>query len=343
MRKTLCSCAAVFAVALLAITLSGCAGSPSSIAGSTGVIPAGNNSSTARSGSQASSSGIHTLDLALGDNTYAQHSARDLDSYDDSEWWTNGGSYGLVGGDPTNTCRTRVCPQSVISTPIEIITGGQHSRAVANCGTRACVGTNEGPGSDLFSNGRSKPASKNSGVQTMSLSFGQPHMDITCYYLEVTPGVMDPAHDTPLGCDYIDFGGNEVTGPGGGPGFDQGVHGGVGLPGSTCGDNTSMSIGQQFIPYNSNQVITVTGISSVWSNGTLVGWIYNGSDGNRYAGTNPVAEPSPVEPWNGPLMSKYFGFGAINPPPDTSIAQMASGQQPSGGAKALKCHTRTQG
>ncbi len=164
------------------------------------------------------------------------------------------------------------------------------------------------------------------------------HMDITCYYREVTPGVEGPAHDIPLGCDYIDFYGNEVTGPDGAPGFSSGVHGGVPLAGSSC-DNAGVAIGGGFIPYpGSGSQVYVTSESGVWSYGTNVGWLYMGSDGNQYAQANTAAEPFGMPTASGYLLMEFFGFPALYAP-DTSVVKMPAGQHLTHTARPAKCHT----
>lgn len=177
------------------------------------------------------------------------------------------------------------------------------------------------------------------------MSFGPPYMQITCYYLEVTPGVKDPAHDIPLGCTYVDFYGQTIGSTTTGGAYDPGVHGGGGLKGSKTCSSPPEAIGDTFIPKDSNQAITITGMNSVWDGGEKIGWIYQGSDGNRYARVDPgISYPIGIV---GPLAVSYymirdFGFGLTSAPTDTQIAKIPAGQKLSNGAKALQCFTNGQ-
>lgn len=172
----------------------------------------------------------------------------------------------------------------------------------------------------------------------------------TCYFEENTPGIQDPANDKPLGCDPPDVTGYYIPDTGGPEMI--GAH--VGKPGAVPCDNQSRSIGESFV--FQGKEITITDVNQVWapagtSGGSmLVGWIYQGSDGQAYGqinmnaaanasnrlGTNGVANNWMGIYFNGAPdpFTNAASFGAIFP------VSASQGHRTNGGARALKCYTR---
>lgn len=238
-----------------------------------------------------------TMSLSLGANTYSNTHARPLDSGDDSTWWANGGSYGQVSGGGSG-CHTNVCPNlSVIPT----------------------------------SQATSRHSGGSSTIQPMNLG-GTMYLDTICYYQEVTPGIEDPAHDTPLGCDFVDFYGNEIS-SGGQPGFDPSVHGGS--PGERLAFSCSSAPetqGDTFI--FDGKVIAVYDENSLWENNAEVGWLYKGSDGNIYIQANYASQPG---------ISFGAGLGifsiSVSTPGGYSEIEKYPGKLPTG-VRNARCITR---
>lgn len=240
------------------------------------------------------------MSLSLGANTYSNAHARPLDSGDDSTWWANGGSYGQVSGTGGSGCRTNVCPNLSVAPTSQTNTTSRHSAG-------------------------------SSTIQPMNLG-GTMYMNTICYYQEVTPGIEDPAHDTPLGCDFIDFYGNEIS-SGGQPGFDPSVHGGS--PGEKLAFSCSSAPetqGDTFI--FDGKVIAVYDENSLWENNAEVGWLYKGSDGNIYIQANYASQPG---------ISFGAGLGifsiSVSTPGGYSEIEKYPGKLPTG-VRNARCITR---
>src|SRR6185437_10804956 len=76
---------------------------------------------------QGFGSGAPSSTLSLPAGEYVQTTNRNLDGYDDSEWWSMGGSYGQVGsGSGGSGCGTRVCPNSGVNPSPSPTPNGKH-------------------------------------------------------------------------------------------------------------------------------------------------------------------------------------------------------------------------
>lgn len=158
-------------------------------------------------------------------------------------------------------------------------------------------------------------------------------MDITCYYQEVTPGVEDPQHDIFLGCDYIDFYGNEISSSGQ-PGWDVGVHGGAPNSNAPACSGAPEAVGDSF-PYN-GKLITIRDVNSLWQGSTNVGWLYLGSDGTRYIQANYATQTG----INWAVSVGILSVGGSTPGGYSGIDKYSGTKPP--GTRNVKCFTKGQ-
>lgn len=157
------------------------------------------------------------------------------------------------------------------------------------------------------------------------MTFGTPYMQLTCWYQALTFGVHDPAHDTPLGCTYIDFfgGTQDATPTDDGRGMrgygDVAIHGGK-KDHDGCSSSPE-TIGDPIDTVN-GVIMNVTDINVIRSDYTVVGWMYQTQTGARYfqpdfatqagwnwslnlgivsGGSSSPGGVGPVKPWTGSL------------------------------------------
>jgi hypothetical protein len=243
-------------------------------------------------------------------NSYSTPFSRPLDSYDDATWWANGGSGGLVSSSGSN-CTTR-CLNSI-----------------AYHGVWNRIGSTRPTADDMLP--QSDPSTK--AAQTRKpMTMGRSQLILTCWFQEVTPGVEDPAHDIPLGCTYEDFvSTTQDINPNGG-GFDfVGIHGGK-VSGAGCASSPE-TIQDPIDVTSSGAEVSVTDINVVMADGSVVGWMYMGSNGVRYYQPNYATQAA----WNFNI-SLGIVSGGTSTPGGYGPVKPWTGQLPPG-SRPLKCFT----
>lgn len=226
---------AVLAIATFLLSLTACSG--------------GGNSSLPGPGLSKGSSSVRSV-MSTTDQ-YSVAVNRGLDNGDDSTWWANGGSGGLISSGGTG-CVKSACPQA---------------RPVG-----------------------ATPPPKQRGRHTLTLSNSQPMMMMTCWYDNTSGGPRDITRDTFLGCTYEDFYGgtqdfNQTICCGN---DDVSIHGGKPNGNAPACSGAPEVVADSF-PHN-NVIVTVLDVNSLWNGSTNVGWLYHGSDGYLYVQFNYMTQ-----------------------------------------------------